>query len=82
MSKDADVEGDSPISRHDLNDFKDDINLDEPFSGHSSYEIINDKSEHNEDIVWFRSKNGEGRVKIHTTLHKTFSPPVHSDTFF
>jgi len=81
MSKDADVESDSPISRHNSNDVKDDINIDEPFSGHSSYETINDKPEHHEEIVSFRSKSGEGRVKIHTTLHETFLPPVHSDTF-
>jgi len=81
MSKDADVESDSPIPRHDLNDVKDDTNIDEPFSGHSSYEIINDKSEHHEEIVSFRSKNREGRFEIHTTLHKTFPPPVYSDAF-
>jgi len=33
MSKDADVESGSPVSRHDLNETKDDINLDEPLSG-------------------------------------------------
>jgi len=68
MSKNADVESDSPISGHDLNDVKDDIYVDEPLSGYSFYEIINDKSEHNEEIVSFRSKNGEGRVEIHTIL--------------
>jgi len=70
---------DSPNSKHDLNDVKEDNNINEPFSGHSSYEINNDRSEHNEDVVSFRSKNGEGRVEIHTTLHKTFPPPAHSD---
>jgi len=81
MSKDADVESDSPVSKHDLNDVEDDNNIDEPFSGHSSYEIINDKivGLPNEDVVSFRSKKGEGRVEIHTTPHETFPPPVHSD---
>jgi len=80
MSKDAYVESDSPISRHDLSDVKDDINIDKPLSGHSSYEIINDRSEHNEDVVSFKYRNGKRKVEIHTTLHKTFPPPVHSDT--
>jgi len=74
MSKDADVENDSPVSRHNLNEIKDDINLDEPLSGHSSYEIINDRPEHSEDIVLFRSKHREGGVQIHTTLHEAFPP--------
>jgi len=81
MSKDADVESDSPISRHDLNETKDDNNLDEPLRGHSSYEIINDKQEYSENIVSFRSKNREGGVEIHTTLHETF-PPQYSLTLF
>jgi len=82
MSKVADVEIDSPISRHDLNDVKDDNNIDDPLSGHSSYEIINDKSEHNQEVVSFKSNNGGSRVEIHITLHENFPPPVHSDTFF
>jgi len=80
MSKEADVESDSPISRHDLSDVTDDINIDEPFCGPSFYEIINDKPEHNKEIVSFRSKNWEGRVEMHTTPHETFPSPVHSDT--
>jgi len=53
---------------HDLNDVKDDININEPLSGHSSYEAINDRLEPNEETVSFRSKKGAGRIEIHTTL--------------
>jgi len=81
MSKDADVESDSPVSRHDLNETKDDINLDEPLSGPSSYEIINDKQECSEDIVLFRSKHRDGGIEIHTTLHETL-PPRYPLTLF
>jgi len=65
MSKDADVESDSLVFKHDLNETKDDINLDEPLSGHSSYEIINDKIEISKNIVTFRSKKREGGIEIH-----------------
>jgi len=69
MSKDADVEMDSPISKHDLNDVKDDNNIDEPFSGHSSYEINNDnqnimKTLSYSDLKWVR-------VGVKYTLHYT-----------
>jgi len=63
MSKDSDVESDSPVSKHDLNDVEDEYNIIVP----------------NEHVVSFRSKKGEGGVEIHTTLHETFPPPVHSD---
>jgi len=38
MSKDTDLECDSPISRHELNETKDEMNLDEPVGGHCLYE--------------------------------------------
>jgi len=47
---------------------------------YSSYEIINNKQECNEDIVLFTPKNRQGGVENNTTLHETFPPPVPSDT--
>jgi len=45
MSKDGDLESDSPVSWCNLNETKDDINLDDPVSGQYSYELTNDKVE-------------------------------------
>jgi len=83
MSEDADVESDSAVSRNDLNETKDDINIDEPLRGHSSYEIVNDRPEHSDDIVSFRSKHSLGRVELKFTIHymKPFHPQCHLTLF-
>jgi len=73
MSKDADLESDSPVSRRDLDESKDDIKLADPTSGHCSFELQNYRVDPDLDnTVFVRQQNREGGE--HEQLHK-FSPP-------
>jgi len=45
MAKEADLESDSPVSRYNLDEPKDDSNLDDPIYEQCSYELTNDKVE-------------------------------------
>jgi len=78
MSKNADQESDSPVSRHSLDESKDNVNLVEPTSGQGSFELQNDFVDTELDnTIFIRQQNREGGIDIHETTHKTL-PPLSS----
>jgi len=59
MSKDNDLESDSPVSRHDLDYSESDADLVEPTSGHCSFEVQNDNIDL-DNIVFIRKQTRDG----------------------
>jgi len=77
MSRDNDLESDSPKSRQEINETRDDTNLDEPLNEQQLYETKENNSRIVSDYLYFETLHREGGIEIHTTLHETF-PPLFS----